>query len=342
MKLMSGLLISCLLINPVLASKIVNIYAWGGEIPKKVLQQFEHETGIRVNFSTYDSNETMYAKLKASRHNVYDVILPSAYYVERMKKQGMLSKLKQSKLSNLSNLDPLFTQNEYDKGNHYSIPIIWGATGIFYNANWVKNPPDSWQALWQNHWRSQLLLLDDAREVFSIALMSLGYQPNDNNPNHIQAAYQKLLKLIPNIKLFSSDSIQAVIIDEDAIAGSAWNGDIYKAQLENKQINFVYPQEGYVIWIDCLAIPAHPPHPEEAYQFINFMLKPSTAAQIALQEGHAITNKKGKALLPRSIRNNPLVYPTPEVLKRGYFQRDIDDETIALYNRYWEQFKLAF
>ena len=224
-----SLLICLLLSNTLLANKIVNVYAWGGEIPKKVIQAFERESGITVNFSTYDSNETMYAKLRSSKQSIYDVVLPSAYFVERMKKQGMLTKLDHNKLPNLKNIDPHFIENDYDKGNHYSVPLIWGATGIFYNQRWVKNAPQTWQSLWDKSWRLQLMLLDDPREVFALALMSLHYSPNDNNPKHIQAAYEKLLTLIPNIKLFGSDGIQAAIIDEDAILGSAWNGDVFKA-----------------------------------------------------------------------------------------------------------------
>lgn len=333
-----GLFIS----NALLAEPVVNLYAWGGEIPKKVIQQFENETGIHVNFSTYDSNETMYAKLRSSPKAIYDVVLPSAYYVERMHKQGMLTKLQHGKLPNIQNLDPRFTHSEYDHGNQYSMPLIWGATGIFYNQNWVKHPPKTWQALWETRWRGQLMLLDDSREVFALALMSLNYSPNDTNPKHIQAAFKKLRALIPNIKLFSSEGIQAVIIDEDAIAGSAWNGDAFKAHAENKQVKFVYPDDGFVIWIDCLAMPINPPHPEEAYQLINYLLKAETAAKIALKEGHAITNRAGINLLPDEIRNNVMVYPTDKVMQRSYVQRDVGEETIALYNHYWQALKLAF
>ncbi len=186
------------------------------------------------------------------------------------------------------------------------------------------------------------MLLDDSREIFAIALMSLGFDPNDTNPNHIKAAYEHLLQLVPNIKLFASDSIQAIMIDEDAFIGSAWNGDAFKAYTENKAIEFIYPQDGFVIWVDCLAIPKNPPHLKEAYQFINFILKPETSAQIALKEGHAITNAAGRALLPLPIKNNPVVYPPDKILRKGYFQRDIGEETLALYNQYWEQLKLAF
>ncbi|MCP0912920.1 MULTISPECIES: ABC transporter substrate-binding protein [Legionella] len=322
--------------------KTVNVYVWGGEIPKQVVREFELETGIKVNFSTYDSNETMYAKLKASRNNVYDVILPSGYYVERMKKLGMLTKLNHANIPNLINLEPMFVDSDFDPKNQYSIPLTWGATGIFYNKNWIKKAPKRWGEFWEKQFKRQLLLLDDAREVFSIALMSLGYSPNDHDAEHIKAAYEKLLQLTPNIKLFASESIQAIMIDEDANAGSVWNGDAFKARLENNQIEFVYPEDGFVIWSDCLAIPRNPPHAEEAYQFINFLLKPEIAKQIALLEGHAITNAQGKALLPETIRNNPLTYPSQKTLERGYFQRDVGDDTVTLYNQYWEQLKLAF
>lgn len=328
--------------SPLFANKVVNVYAWGGEIPQHVLQEFKRDTGITVNFSTYDNNETMYAKLRSSQQSIYDVVLPSAYFVERMRNKGMLSKLNPKKIPNLRHLDPLFTNQDYDKGNQYSVPFIWGATGIFYNQQRVKHSPQTWQDFWKPEWREQLMLLDDSREAFALALLSLHYSPNDQNPQHIKEAYQKLLTLVPNIKLFASDGIQALLIDEDAIVGMAWNGDVTKAHAENKALQFIFPDEGYVIWIDCLAVPINPPHPTEAYQFINYLLEPRIAAEIALKEGHAITNREGKKRLPVRIRNNITVYPTNDILKRGYVQRDVGEETIALFNHYWQQLKLAF
>lgn len=335
-----------LLLNSGLSSakSIVNVYVWGGEIPKKVIQQFEAESGIKVNFSTYDSNETMYAKLKASSKNVYDVILPSAYFVERMQKSGMLHRLNPKKLPNLKHLNPRFTHNDYDPSNQFSVPLIWGATGILYNNNTKHRAPSPthWQHLWHKRWHGQLMLLDDSREIFAMALLSLGFNPNDNNPHHIRAAYQHLLKLIPNIKLFASDGIQAMIIDEDALSGSAWNGDVFKAKKENKRINFSYPKEGFVVWVDCLAMPKNPPHLQQAYQFINFMLQPDTAKKIAFYEGHAITNQTAQAQLPSKIRNNKMIYPSNKIMQRAHFQRDLSEETLALYNQYWQQLKEAF
>lgn len=342
MRYIITLIMLSLCVNIASANRTVNVYVWGGEIPKQVINQFEEKTGIKVNFSTYDSNETLYAKLRASKQSIYDVILPSTYYVERMRKQNRLLKLDKHRLSNLKHLDPLFINNNYDPMNHYSMPLIWGATGIFYNQKQINTFPKTWNSLWESNFKNKLLLLDDAREVFAMALMSLGYPPNDVQPEHIKKAYEKLLKLVPNIKLFSSEGIQAILIDEDATAGLAWNGDAFKAHAENKQIEFVYPQDGFVIWVDCLAIPANAPHINEAYAFINYLLRPDVAALIGLTQGHAITNATGKSMLPLTIQQNTMSYPSAETLARGYFQGDPGEETVALFNEYWQQLKLAF
>ena len=323
------------------AQKTVNVYVWGGEIPKQVVQQFEKKTGIKVNFSTYDSNETMVAKIKASGRSIYDVILPSAYYVERMQHLGLLSPLDHRYLPNLKYLDKRFTKYQYDVNNQYSVPLIWGATGIFYNQHWVKIAPKSFGDLWNSRWNNQLMFLDDPRDTFAIALLALSYSPNDRKTQHIHQAFVKLLDLMTNIKIFASESIQAIMIDEDAIVGTAWNGDAYKAHQENPAVQFVYPSDGFVIWIDCLAMPINPPHPKEAYAFINFLLEPTIAAEIGLMEGHAITNAFGKALLPKSVQKNPMIYPDAETLKRGYVQQDVGEDAARLYNQYWQQLKLS-
>ena len=332
----------CLFSAGLMANKTLNVYVWGGEIPKQVIHDFEKKTGIKVNFSTYDANETMVAKLRASQQPIYDIIIPSAYFVERMRRQGMLSELDHARVPNLKYLSKNFTHNDYDPGNHYSIPFIWGATGIFYNQRWVKNPPAHWADLWSHHWRNQLMVLDDPRDLFSIALARLHYSMNDTNATHLREAFQSLLALAPNIKLFASESIQAIMIDEDAIAGTTWNGDAFKAHQENPAIQFVYPSDGFVIWVDCLAIPRHAVHLSEAYTFLNFMMEPKIAARVALTEGHAITNQAGRALLPAHIRNNPMVYPSRKTLQRGHVQRDVGEEALALYNNYWQALKLSF
>lgn len=321
--------------------KIVNVYAWSGVIPDSVIQQFEKETGIKVNFSTYDSNEVMYAKLKSSKNPGYDVIEPSSYYIDRMRRQDMLATLDKSKLPNFHHLNPEFLNAKYDPKNTYSLPFVWGVTGIFFNKEYTElGSISKWSDLWNKEYVDRLMMLDDTREVFSMALKVLGYSANDANPEHIKQAYLKLKELLPNIKLFSN-SVLSIMIDEDAVVGMAWNGDLYKASLENLNLNFIYPKDGFVIWVDNFAIPKNAPHTDNAYVFLNFMLRPEIAKAVALDNHFPTPNLTAWKTLPADIKNNPVVYPSHEVLRRGEFQTDVGENALALYEKYWEQLKMG-
>ena len=320
---------------------IVNIYTWSGVIPDSVIQQFEKETRIKVNFSTYDSNEVMYAKLKSISNHGYDVVEPSGYYIDRMRRQNMFEKLDKNKLSHYKNLNPEFLNQAFDPKNNYSLPFIWGVTGIFLNKDYhSENSISSWSDLWDTKYHDQLMLLDDSREVFSMAMRVLGYSANDENPEHIKQAYLKLKDLLPNIKIFSSAPI-SMLIDEDANVGMAWNGDLYKARQENAKLNFIYPKDGFVIWVDNFAIPKNAPHRENAYKFLNFILRPDVAKTIALDNNFPTANLAGQKLLPKEIRTNPIAYPGHDILRHGEFQTDVSDEALELYEKYWERLKMG-
>lgn len=324
------------------ANKIVNIYAWTGEIPDFVVRLFENETGIKVNISTYENNEIMYAKLRTSIKAGYDIVMPSSYFVDRMARQQMLEKLDKSKLSNWKNLNPEFLNPAYDKQSEYSIPFIWGITGIFYNTNYYPNHSiKKWADLWDDRYNNKLMLLDDTREVFGMALLALGYSTNDQDPEHIKAAFLKLKDLMKNVKVFSTDTVVSIIIDEDATIGMAWTGDTFKAAQDNNNIEFIFPEEGFTIWVDNFSIPKNATHKNEAYAFLNFILRPEMAKEIALYTKFPTTNLAGYKLLPANIRNNPIIYPSKSILRRGQFQTDLADETLALYEKYWEELKIS-
>lgn len=319
----------------------VNVYAWSGVIPDAIIQQFEKETGIKVNFSTFDSNEVMYAKLKTSKNPGYDIIEPSSYYIDRMRRQGMLEKLNKEKLTHFKNLNPEFLNAKYDPKNEYSVPFIWGVTGIFINKSHV--PPGTvtrWSDLWDKKYLDRLMMLDDTRELFSMGLKVLGYSVNDTNPEHIKAAYLKLKELLPNIKIFTS-AVLSILIDEDTGIGMAWNGDVYKASKENANLDFVYPKEGFVIWVDNFAIPKNAPHRDNAYLFLNFILRADVAKKIALDNNFPTPNLEAWKLLPADVKNNPVIYPSHDVLRRGEFQTDVNDNAITLYEKYWERLKMG-
>jgi spermidine/putrescine transport system substrate-binding protein len=324
------------------ADNIVNIYTWSEEIPHSVISQFEKETGIQVNLSSFDSNEIMFAKLRASRKTGYDLVEPSSYYIDRMRQLGMLAKLDKAKLGNFKNLDPLFLNQAYDPQSMYSIPFIFGITGIFVNKDYY--PPNSvkdWKDLSDKKYLNQLMFLDDAREVFSIALQMLGYSINDNNPEHIKQAYYKLKALMPNVKLFNSDATISILIDEDATVGMSWNGDLYKANRENSKLAFVYPQHSFEIWVDNFALLNNAPHAENAYKFLDYLMRPEVAKIVSLNINYSTANLAARNLMPPEIRNNPSLYPAPEVMQHGEFQTDIGDTAFALFEKYWEQLKIG-
>lgn len=336
------LLLFLLPISAIAKQRVVNVYVWTEEIPAQLVHQFEKETGIKVNLSLYQSNEVMLAKLRTAQTAGYDVVMPSSYFIQRMHKLGLLEKLDKSKLPNLKNLDPEFLHPAFDKDLSYSIPFLWGVTGINVNKKYYDPKTiTQWSDFWEKRFKNQLILLDDPREVFSMALLKLGYSPNDNNPAHIKQAYEQLKALMPNIKVFSSDTVMSIMIDEDARIGMMWNGDAYKTSLENEDLAFIFPKDGFVIWVDTFSIPSNAPHKKEAYEFINFMLRAESAKQTALIMKYPVTNKAGKQLLPAKIRNNKIIYPSEQTLKRGQFQTDPGEAALELYENYWEMLKMG-
>ncbi len=334
--------ILCLLSSLAIANdNVVNVYNWSRYMPDSVLAEFEKETGIHVNYTVYDSNETLYAKLRSDPDSGYDIIVPSSYYIDRLRQAGILHKIDKSKLPNFKNINPALLHQAFDPNNDYCIPYLWGSTGIGINRQYFQ--PGSitkWSDLWKPKFKNQLTMLDDMREVFDIALITLGYSVNDQNPEHIKQAYQKLVQLLPNIRLFNSDAVQNLFVDEDIRIGMLWNGDLYQASTENSTLQFVYPEDGFAYWIDTVAIPKNAPHLANAYKFLNFIMRPDIAKEIALGEGYSSPNTEAIKLMPADIRNNAILNPPAEVLKRGQLQRDAgaaDD----IYEKYWELLKIG-
>lgn len=324
------------------SANVVNVYAFGEEIPDSVLAQFEKETGIKVNYSSYETNEVMYSKLRAAVNPGYDIVEPSSYYIDRMRHQNMLEKLDKTRLSDYKNLDPIFLNNRYDPHSEYSIPFVWGITGIFMNNGYfLSGEIKRWSDLFNKKYFNQLMILDDPREAFSMALLMLGYSINDTNPSHIKQAYLKLRTLMPNIRLFNTDAVASILIDEDAAIGIAWNGDLARARTENSQLNFVYPSEGFEIWVDNFALLKTAPHRDNAYAFLNFLMRPDIAKKVSMEISYSTANLAAKNLLPEKIKNDPVLYPSSDVLKKGEFEVDIGDSTYALLEKYWEQLKMG-
>tara|TARA_Y100000815_G_scaffold270681_1_gene295800 strand:+ start:327 stop:1358 length:1032 start_codon:yes stop_codon:yes gene_type:complete len=321
---------------------VLNLYTWSGDIPDSVIRAFEKETHIKVNYSTYDSNETLYAKLLAIKNPGYDIVQPSSYYLTRMRDQGMLLPIDKTKIPNLKYLTQTALHPSYDPERKYSVPCLWGVTGIFVNkAFYDPSTIHSWKDLWQKKYNNQVLLIDDVREVFSISLITLGLSPNTSQPTEIMQAYQHLLLLRPNIKLFATDAVASIVTDDDATIGMGWNGDIFKAHQGNSNIVFIYPQDGFVAWADDLAIPKGAKHLNNAYKFLNFIERPDINAKIIAEEGYPTGNLAARAYLPKAMQSSNILFPSDAVMKHAIWQGDISDKAISLYGHYWELLKLA-
>lgn len=326
--------------EPCAEERVLNFYNWSDYMPGSVLKQFTKETGIKVNASTFDSNETLYSKLKTLKGRAYDVVMPSTYFVSRMAKEGLLLKLDKSKIPNWKNLDPKLLGQPHDPGNEYSLPYLWGTTGIVLNTKHVEpGTVKRWKDLWDPRFKGSLILLDDVRDVFSIALKVLGYSINDTSAEHIREAYTLLKELVPNIKIYNSETPKVFLIEEEAVAGMTWNGEAFKARLENPNIVYIYPEEGAMLWMDNLAIPAGARHVENAHRFIDFLLRPEVAKMISEQIGYATPNLEARKLLSREVRENRAIYPQDTDLAGAEIQNDVG-EAVTVFDKYWQMLKL--
>ncbi len=314
-------------------------YNWSEYIPSDVLEEFSKETGIRVIYSTYESNESMYAKLK-TQGTGYDLVVPSTYFVSKMRKEGMLQPIDKNQLSHFADLDPNFLNKSFDPENRYSIPYIWGATGIGINTDMLdKSALTNWNDLWDAKWRGQLMLMDDAREVFHMALSKLGYSPNSTNPEEIEAAYQELTKLMPNVLVFNSDFPANPFLAGEVSLGMLWNGSAYMARQEGANIEIIWPEKGAIFWMDSIAIPAGAKNIEAAHKMIDFLLRPENAAKIALEIGYPTPVKTAHKLLPAEFVNDPNIFPPQSVMDSGEWQDDVGEASI-LYDNYFQRLKV--
>ena len=317
----------------------LRFFNWSDYLPVEVLERFTKETGIRVRYSTYDSNEAMYAKLKLLGGKGYDLIVPSTYFVDRMRKEGLLHALDRSELPNFRYLDGRHLDKAFDPGNRYSVPYLWGTTGIALNRQ--QFDPDqvkAWADLWRPEFRRRLLLSNDVREVFHIGLRVLGYSGNSTDPEQIRKAYEKLRTLMPNVRVFNSDAPLMLYVTGEVDAGMTWSGNAFRAQLEVPDFVYVYPREGCSLWMDNLAIPVGAENRQGALRMINFLLRPDIARLIAEKTRYASPNAEAVRQLPAGIRNNSVMYPPPEALGGAEYSMDIGD-AITVYAKYWERLR---
>ncbi len=321
--------------SEVQAQKQLNLYIWSAYVSPEILKQFEKETGIQVNYDTYDSNEALLEKVQAGASD-YDVVVPTNDIVTTMVRLDLLEKLDLNQLPNRKNLGVRFKNPPFDPNNEHSIPFIWGTTGIGYDKTKITEPVDSWAILWDPKYKGRILMLEDPWECFGAALKLQGHSLNTTDPEELQEAKVLLLEQKPLVKIYNSSNFDEILLSGDVWLAQGWSGQLARAIDQNPNLSYVIPKEGSAVWTDCLVIPKSAPHVKEAHAFLNFCMDGEIAAKITGATGYATSNEASKAFLKPELLQNRTRFPDDSTLARceWFLARTT---TAQVLDRYWTE-----
>ena len=318
----------------------IAVYNWGDYIDEDLITKFEEETGYKVVYSTFDSNEAMMTKLNQGGTH-FDVVVPSEYAIEKMIEEDLLQEIDKSLLPNLKYIDSRFMDLAFDPDNKYSIPYFWGTVGIVYNPEMLDGKKiTSWNDLWDKDLKNEILLVDGAREVMAMGLNSLGYSLNSKNEKELREAQAKLDTLTPNIKAIVGDEIKMLMANEEASVGVVWSGDAADIMWENEKLDYVVPSEGSNLWFDNFAIPKSAQNVEGAHAFINFLLDPENAAQNTDYVGYSTPNIGALEYLDEEVTTDERFYPSPELTEKLEVYENLGKVKQAYYSELFLEFKM--
>ncbi len=332
--------------------KIVNVYNWSDYIDPTVIEDFTKETGIKVVYDVFDSNEIVETKLLAGGSG-YDVVVPTGNFLSRQIEAGVFQKLDKSKLPNLSNVWDVIAERvgKYDPGNEYSINYMWGTTGIGYNKRKVQealgtDKIDSWSTIFDEANIAKLAdcgvyMLDSPTDILPTTLNYLGLDPNATDKESFAKAEEALLKIRPHVRKFHSSEYIEALANGDICVAVGYSGDLFQAKSraadadQGVDIAYVIPKEGAQMWFDQMAIPTDAPHVEEAHAFLNYMLKPEVAAKASNYVFYANGNKASQAMLEKEIIGDPAIYPDEATLGKLFTVMPYDPKTQRTVTRTW-------
>ncbi|WP_062229423.1 polyamine ABC transporter substrate-binding protein [Aureimonas frigidaquae] len=328
----------------------LNIYNWSDYIDPSIIEDFTRETGIRVTYDTYDSNEILETRMLAGGSG-YDIVVPSAEYLARQIQAGVFQKLDRSKLPNITNMWPLIQERvaAFDPDNAYSVNYMWGTTGIGYNTAKVAEllpdaPTDSWALVFDPQYAQKLAgcgidMLDSPGEIIPAALNYLGVDPDAATQEDIQKATDLLLKVRPYIRKFHSSEYINALANGDICVAVGFSGDIFQARDRAEEagagveIAYSIPKEGAMMWFDQMAIPADAPHVDAAHTFINYMMRPEVIAKATDYVVYANGNLASQDLIDPEIHNDPGVYPDAATLEKLYIKLPYDARAQRMVTR---------
>lgn len=321
---------------------VLNIFNWGQYISDgedgclDVIAEFEKKTGIQVNYSTYESNEAMYAKLKSGGAS-YDLVIPSDYMVARMIEEDMLEKLDYSKLSNYSNVDDSFKNMYYDPTNEYTVPYTWGTVGILYNTKYVSDVT-GWDSLWDPAYADKILMFSNSRDAMAIGASLIHVDPNSQNQADWDAVAQKLQEQRPLVQEYVMDQIFDKMINEVAWIAPYYAGDYIYMHEENENLAFCFPEEGYNRFVDCMCIPKGSTHQDAALQFMDFILDPDI--QFENLDYIQYSSPFRSDLIPEEY-DSEAAYPDEKTLERSFIFEHLPTETLQYMDSLWASVRIS-
>jgi putrescine transport system substrate-binding protein len=341
--------------------RVVNIYNWSDYIDPKVLEEFTRETGIKVVYDVFDSNDVLETKLLAGKTG-YDVVVPSQTYLQRLIAAGVFRKLDKSKLPNLKHVWPEIAQRlaVYDPGNEYGVNYMWGTTGIGVNLDRARErlggaPLDSWDAVFKPELLARLApcgvhMLDAPDELIPTALRWLGLDPDSKNTADIEKAGAALANIRPHVKKFHSAEYINALANGEICLAVGWSGDVLQAKARAREaaagtkkkapnIDYVLPKEGAHMWFDSLAIPKDAAHPAEAHAFIDYLLRPEVAARNSNAVSYANGNLASQKFIDREIMQNRAIYPDAAAMQKLFVSTPYSQAVQRVVNRVWTRVK---
>jgi putrescine transport system substrate-binding protein len=334
----------------------VRVYNWSDYIDESVLEEFTKETGIKVVYDVFDSNEMLETKLLAGGTG-YDVVVPTGTFLGRQIQAGVFQKLDKSKLPNLENMWPQISSRieKFDPGNEHAINYMWGTTGFGYNVEKIKErmpdaPLDSWDMIFKPEVISKFAdcgvhLLDTADEIFPAALNYLGLDPDSGDPEDFKKAGELLMKIRPYIQKFHSSEYINALANGDICLAVGWSGDVLQARDRAAEANngvtveYVIPKEGAMMWFDNMAIPADAPHVDEAHAFLNFIMKPDVVAKATNYVFYANGNKASQEFVDKEVLNDPAIYPSAETVEKLFTTTTKSPQAMRSRTREWTRVK---
>ena len=337
--------------------KVLNIYNWSDYIAEDTIEKFEKETGIKVTYDVFDSNEVLEAKLLAGSSG-YDLVVPSASFMARQIQAGVFQKLDKSKLPNIKNMDGQIMGRvaEFDPGNEHAVVYMWGTTGVGYNEEMIAErlgdsaPTDSWDLVFNPDNASKLAdcgisMLDAPTEIIPAAMNYLGLDPKSTNPEDFAKAAELLASVKPHVRYFHSSQYINDLANGDICVAIGWSGDIFQArdradEAENgNTIAYVIPKEGALSWFDMMAIPADAKNAENAHKFLDFVMEPQITADITNYVWYASANEAAIDMIDQEILDDPGIFPPVEVQKKLWVAPVYDARTDRAINREWTRVK---